>query len=257
MKVILVGATGKLGLRVLSALLTHKHSVVAFVRSEAKLKTLVPASVLARTTVVEGDAKHSAQIQQAILDHGCDALVNTAGLAAMMPWQSSDFPEIVKAVVKGATDASVARGKPLRAWILGGMGTLTAPGTDAVLTSYLPLFQEHEQNLDLLTSLPAHALRWSFLCPSGMSAASPEISVPMTPAPAPLISAATYPPEWQESWVQRVPLIGGCLLLLSNAMRYLITYESAADFIAADLETGSDEWIGQRVGLIAASKKKQ
>ena len=135
MKVLVLGATGNLGLRVVAALLTHGHNVVTYVRSSNKLESLLPPPVFSQITVVQGDAKDSASIKKAILDNNCDAVVNTAGLAALAPWGKSDFPEIVKAVVNAVRDAGVERKKPLRAWFLGGLGILTYPGSETLMAT--------------------------------------------------------------------------------------------------------------------------
>ena len=133
MKVLHLGATGNLGLRLVPALLTHGHTVVAYVRSSKKLESLLPESVYSRLTVIEGDATNSASIKKAILDNNCDAVVNTAGIAAMAPWGKSDLPVIFHAVVSAAREAGLAKGKPLRTWFLGGMSVLDLPGTESML----------------------------------------------------------------------------------------------------------------------------
>jgi len=135
MKVLLLGATGNLGSRLVPALLTHGHSVVAYVRSSNKLESLLPASVYQQITVVQGDATDPISIKKAILDAGCDAVVNTAGLAALPPWGKSDFPTIFRAVVDAVREAGTDRNKPLRAWFLGGMGVLYYPGTESMLSN--------------------------------------------------------------------------------------------------------------------------
>ena len=86
MKVLVIGATGNLGIRLVAALLTHGHSVVAFVRSSNKLESLLPTSVYRQIAVVQGDATDPVSIKRAILDASCDAVANTAGLAALPPW---------------------------------------------------------------------------------------------------------------------------------------------------------------------------
>lgn len=135
MKVLVIGATGNVGLRLVAALLTHNHQVVAYVRSAPKLESLVPEPIYKRLTVVEGSAKDSAAVKKAILENDCDAVVNSAGLAAMAPWGTSDLPEIVRAVVEGIRAAGEERGKPLRAWFLGGLGVLHFPGTETMFSN--------------------------------------------------------------------------------------------------------------------------
>lgn len=135
MKVLLIGATGNLGLRLVAALLTHGHVVVAYVRSANKLESLLPASIYSQITVVEGNAKDPSSISRTILEHNCEAVVNSAGLAAMAPWKRNDLPEIFSAVLKGVQQAGVQRNNPLRAWFLGGLGVLQFPGTDTMLSN--------------------------------------------------------------------------------------------------------------------------
>jgi len=134
MKVLLLGATGNLGSRLIPALLTHGHSVVAFARTTSKLQTLLPASVHERITTVQVDATDSLAIKKAILDTKCDAVVTAAGVAAMAPWGSSDLPTIFRAVVDAVREAGAERGSPLRLWVMGGMSVLYYPGTGKMLS---------------------------------------------------------------------------------------------------------------------------
>ena len=135
MKVLVVGATGNLGIRLVPALLTHSHSVVAFVRSPNKLESLLPASVYGQIAVVQGNATDRFSIKRAILDANCDAVVNTAGLAAMPPWGKSELPAIFRAVLDAVREAGVERKKPLRAWFLAGLGVLYYPGSETMLSN--------------------------------------------------------------------------------------------------------------------------
>jgi nucleoside-diphosphate-sugar epimerase len=134
MRVLLLGATGNLGSRLVPALLTHGHTVVAYVRSASKLETLLPATVYEQVTIVQGDAKNSQLIKKAVLDHKCDAVVSTAGVAALAPWAKSDLPEIFRAVLDAAREAGRERQYPLRVWFLGGQGVLYYPGTQTMLS---------------------------------------------------------------------------------------------------------------------------
>lgn len=135
MKVLLIGATGNVGLRLIAALLTYNHTVVAFVRSSSKLESLLPASIYGQISAVEGNAKDPSAIKRAILDSDCDAVVNSAGLAAIAPWNHSDLPVIFASVLKGVKDAGADRHKPLRVWFLGGTGVLNYPGTETMLSN--------------------------------------------------------------------------------------------------------------------------
>ena len=135
MKVLLLGATGNLGSRLVPALLTHGHGVVAFVRSANKLESLLPTPVYQQITVVEGNATDPISVKRAILDAKCDAVVSTAGVAALAPWGKSDLPTIFRAVLNGVREAGAERKSPLRVWFLAGMGILYYPGTESMLSN--------------------------------------------------------------------------------------------------------------------------
>jgi uncharacterized protein YbjT (DUF2867 family) len=122
MKVLLLGVTGNVGSRMLPALLAHKHQVVAYVRTPAKVS---PEAKSKLESVVTGSASDSAAIKAAILSNNCDAVVNAAGLAAMTGWGSQgEFPAIFAAVVQAAVEAGRDRGSPLRCWLMSGFGIL-------------------------------------------------------------------------------------------------------------------------------------
>lgn len=135
MRVLLLGATGNLGSRLIPALLAHNHSVFAYVRTPSKLQSLLPATIYENITVVQGDATDSQSIKQAIIENKCEGVVNTAGVAALAPWVTSDLPMIFRAVLKAVREAGAERTRPLRAWFLGGQGVLFYPGTESVLST--------------------------------------------------------------------------------------------------------------------------
>lgn len=135
MKVLLLGATGNLGLRLLPALVAHGHDVVVYVRSEPKLKDLVSPNLLAKCTVVIGDAADSSAISDTLIKNKCNALVNSAGLAAIFPWQADRMQSIVEAVASAAVTASEQLGGPIRSWFMGGMSALDLPGSGGTALS--------------------------------------------------------------------------------------------------------------------------
>lgn len=132
MKVLLLGATGNLGSRLLPALLSHNHTVIVYVRSESKLRSLIPSSVLSSTTIVTGDATDAAALTNALVTHRCNALVNAAGLAAIFPWQAPTMQGIERAVVTAGVNGSKTLGWGIRMWVLGGVGVMDYPGGEGV-----------------------------------------------------------------------------------------------------------------------------
>lgn len=135
MKVLLLGATGSLGSRILPALLAHNHQVVVYVRSESKLRNLVPETVFNKVTIVVGDATDSSAISDALVENQCDAFVNSAGQASIFPWQSPRMQDIIDAVVIAGNDASTKLNRPLRCWLLGGLSVLDMPGSSGTKLS--------------------------------------------------------------------------------------------------------------------------
>jgi nucleoside-diphosphate-sugar epimerase len=133
MKVLLLGLTGNVGSRLLPSLVAHNHQVVAFIRSPTKISKEAKLSI---DTIVVGSASDSDAIKKAILDHGCDAVVNAAGVAAMTGFTSQgEFPAIFAAVVKATSEASKERGgAPIRCWLLSGFAMLDGPKNPYLLT---------------------------------------------------------------------------------------------------------------------------
>ena len=130
MPVLLLGVTGNVGSRLLPALLAHKQKVIVHVRNERKLRESITSSILDQIIVVNGDATNPASIKNALVEHGCDTLINSAGQAAILPWSEPQMQDIIKAVATGAIDASKELNRPVRAWFLGGMSVLDFPGME-------------------------------------------------------------------------------------------------------------------------------
>lgn len=128
MKTLLLGATGSVGSRLVPALLVHKHQVVVFVRSESKLKSLLPQPILSKITVVVGDAADADAISRALIENQCDAIVNSAGQSTIFPWQAPRMQNIINAVTTASVDASKKLNHPIRGWLMGGMTCLDVPG---------------------------------------------------------------------------------------------------------------------------------
>ncbi|KAJ5782103.1 hypothetical protein N7457_003877 [Penicillium paradoxum] len=130
MRVLLLGATGNLGSRLLPALINRGHTVCAFVRDPSKLAPGIPSD---RFSLERGDATKAADIKAAVTRHQCDAIVNAAGYAAMQPWGKSTLPTIVNAVIQAALEIGQERGTPLRLWVLAGQGLMDIPTKNYML----------------------------------------------------------------------------------------------------------------------------
>ncbi|KAL8790395.1 MAG: hypothetical protein Q9195_006351 [Heterodermia aff. obscurata] len=254
MKVLVLGATGNIGSRLLPALQAHGHQVVALVRSESKLKDLVPSSVTSRTAVIFGNADDSNTVREALVHNRCEALVNSAGLAAVFPWEAPRMQGIIQAVATAAVEASKEMGKPIRAWFLGGMTALEYPGFGGVR---LPMFAEHVQTFAFLQSKPSENLQWSMLCPATMVPANQNVEALTTPRGNPLLAAKDVPSNFRDFYISWVPFLGPLVTIMGNAPKYNTKLEDCADFIAADLKSGGETFVGHRVGIFDTGKMKQ
>lgn len=124
MRVLLLGATGNVGSRLLPALIAHSHEVILYVRNPSKL----PAEAVSRAkAVVSGSGTDSDSVKAALLSHNCDAVINAAGLAPVFG-ESGELPPIFAAVVDAAVAAREQRGgPPLRCWLLSGFSIMDSP----------------------------------------------------------------------------------------------------------------------------------
>jgi len=261
MRVLLLGATGNLGSRCLPALIAHKHIVTVFVRNPGKFRSLISPSLLAQVNaIVEGDVTDSAALKQAILDHGIEGIINVAG-TQVKSTEEFLLPKIAKAVRDAAVPIGKQRGKPLRAWITSGLGILEYPGTKYLIQDYFPkrAVEQHQATRDVVEAIPLDELRWSLLAIAMMSPTNPKQGVfELLDAPQrhDLLVKATSPPGWERTWLGSVPLIGPYLnVFYAGLVTYRTKYEDVADFLADDLESGSDEWVGKKVGVKQKSKR--
>ena len=133
MRVLLLGSTGNLGSRCLQALIAHKHAVTVVVRNVPKLRSMMSPALLDQIyAIVEGDATDSAALEQAMLDHDIEGIIDVAG-NHVPPWQEFLMPKIARAVTQAAVAVGKQRGKPLRAWITSAILIQKHPMTGDVL----------------------------------------------------------------------------------------------------------------------------
>jgi putative NADH-flavin reductase len=155
MKIILYGATGKAGSRILNELISRDHLVTAVVRNSVTL----PVGVLART----GDLSNADSIAVAIA--GADAVIS-----AYAPPQD-DTDQVI-----GVTErliAAVQKAGKIRLLIVGGAASLeVAPGVTLLASGHLPaewvpIATSHEKALKLLQS---SSIDWTYFSPAAFFA---------------------------------------------------------------------------------------
>jgi uncharacterized protein len=154
MHIVLYGATGQSGSRILTELLTRSHRVTAVVRNPAKL------SAHPGLTVVQGDVSSADAIAEKI--KGADAVVS----AYAPPVDDTD--ELIP--VTGRVIEAVKQAGVPRLIIVGGAGSLeVAPGVTVIDSGHLPaqwlaIAVSHKKTLDLIK---AADINWTYFSPAG------------------------------------------------------------------------------------------
>lgn len=262
MHVLLLGATGNLGLRLIPALLAHNHTVVAFIRSETKLRSLITPRLAALITIHIGDALDTDSVKAALSQHGCDAIMNTAGNFAP-PWKEQYLWKIAASVSSAAVRVGRERGKVLRAWFVGGLTSLVYPIPENTqgwkVEDYFPFFAaEHHRGTDRqLKKVRVEELEWSLLCVAWMWPESRVVDVSEGPRGHDFLVTVKVCPDWQGSWVGSLPLVGRSLDLFWSGNQYTTWLEDVADLVAEDLASGDKKYVGQFVGFKDRAKMKK
>ncbi|KAK5163164.1 uncharacterized protein LTR77_010948 [Saxophila tyrrhenica] len=252
MRVLLLGATGNVGSRLLPSLVAHGHSVIVYVRNPSKLPS--PASACA-SAVVTGSATDSAAVESAILSHECDAVINAAGVAPV--WgESGELPTIFAAVADAVEKVQERRGgAPLRVWFLSGFGILDHPA-GRMMIDYIPVYTIHRHNFARIRDVPKQKLAWSLFCASTMTPRSEAVDY--TPKPGAgaeqLVAKVESPPAWSRTLLW-IPLLGKYFNVMAQAAGYAAPLEDCVDFIAGDLQAGLEsQYVGHRVAVKVKSK---
>jgi hypothetical protein len=153
MNVVLYGATGMIGSRVLSELLSRGHHVTAVARNPSK----VPQQ--SGVTAVRGDVLDAKDIAAKVA--GADAVVSSYAPPQDDPGKVLDA---VRALISG-----VKEGGAKRLLVVGGAGSLlVAPGVDLIDSGHLPA--EYKAiaiaHRDALALLKASDIDWTYFSPA-------------------------------------------------------------------------------------------
>lgn len=161
MKIVLYGATGKAGSRILTELLDRGHEVVAVVRNPDKL---APNDGL---TVQQGDLSSVEAIAEAI--GGAEAVVSAYGPPADKTEQILGVTKREIAAVQQVSQQASSPEHAPRLIVVGGAGSLeVAPGVTLESAkdfpaAWKPIAQAHENALELLRE---SSIDWTYLSPS-------------------------------------------------------------------------------------------
>ncbi|HEX6497250.1 MAG TPA: NAD(P)-dependent oxidoreductase [Acidobacteriaceae bacterium] len=165
MKIVLYGATGNAGSRILTELLGRGHEVLAVVRNlDKKPEKLAPNDGL---TAVQGDLSSVEEIAEAI--GGAQAVVSAY---SPPPDKTEQLIDVTKRQIAAVQQVSQQASSPEyapRLVVVGGAGSLeVAPGVTLVSTKDFPaawkaIALAHERALELLR---ASSIDWTYLSPS-------------------------------------------------------------------------------------------
>lgn len=154
MHIVLYGATGKAGSRILTELLSRGHQVTVVARDPGKV---TPQHGL---TVVRGDVSSVAEIASKI--KGSDAVISSYGPP---PDKTDELIPVTERFIEAVKLAGVPR-----LIVVGGAGSLeVAPGVTVIASGHLPqewmpIAVSHAKALDLLKK---SSINWTYFSPAG------------------------------------------------------------------------------------------
>lgn len=114
LNVLVIGATGKLGSRLLPSLLQHGHKPFAFVRDPNKLESLLPCTLLSSIKIIQGDATKQDHLVKCMIKNDIDAVILTA---KSIP--DKENGQKVSIISMTTSDACIQAGKEMKKVIRG------------------------------------------------------------------------------------------------------------------------------------------
>ncbi|ANE47747.1 NADH-flavin reductase [Paenibacillus swuensis] len=159
MKIVVFGATGNTGKRVLIQGIKLGHEMTAFVRNSEKLYEQLSEHSPKHMKVIVDDLMNQESICEALAHQ--DAAIIAAGHAG----QGEEFVRIVDHIISQCESQPSFSG---RVWIMGGAGLLDIPYTDLIgnnLPGFPPEYRNHNLNFERIKQT---GLDWSMMCPGTM-----------------------------------------------------------------------------------------
>ncbi|GAA3413011.1 NAD(P)-dependent oxidoreductase [Paenibacillus hodogayensis] len=233
MRIIVFGATGNTGRRVLAQGVRMGHEMTAFVRNPEKVHEQQGEPIAQQVKVIVRDIMDPASVREA-LSHQ-DAAIIAAGHAG----QGEEFVRIVDNLVSQCENQPSFSG---RVWVMGGAGLLDIPYTDLIgnnLPGFPPMYQNHNRNFERLRQTQ---LDWSMMCPGTM------VDSMVHPAPVSLhVTTETLPVSVPETikGFSEADIAG---YLFSRFQELDVAYEDVANCMLNHIELGGP-FHKKRVGL--------
>lgn len=159
MKIIVFGATGNTGKRVLVQGIKMGYEMTAFVRNSEKLSDQLGEHSAKHVKVIVDDIMDPVSVGEALAHQ--DAAIIAAGHAG----QGEEFVRIVDNIISQCEFQPSFSG---RVWLMGGAGLLDIPYTNLIgnnLPGFPPEYRNHNRNFERLQQTQ---LDWSIMCPGTM-----------------------------------------------------------------------------------------
>jgi len=233
MNIIVFGATGNVGRRVLTSAVSMGHDVTAFVRNPEKLIQQQGERIAGQVKIVTQNIMDPASVYQALSNQ--DAAIIAAGSVA----DGEEFTQIVDNIVTQCEDHPRFSG---RVWVMGGAGLLEVPHTQILgndLPGFPPIFSYHTVNWNRLRRT---SLDWSFMCPGTMVNGA-EFARPGNLH----VTADVLPIPFPES-VKDMSMVDLSGMMFSRLHELDAAYEDVVDVMLRHLEP-SGPFQGRRVGV--------
>ena len=129
MRVLVLGAGGRFGSRLVSAVVSYHHTVIALARDQHKLESILPSALISKLIVETGSAEDIPLLERLLEDHQVDILFNCAGSPSGNLAQGAQvrIPQITAASLKACANVSEKRGRVIRGWWLCGVAVMDDP----------------------------------------------------------------------------------------------------------------------------------
>ncbi len=221
-KVLVIGAAGNLGRRLILAGQRQVHSMTALVRDADAFRSKMQRHELANVRIVEGDLFEADPIDTAL--KGQHVVVNAAGNVNDGKPFSALFDRVVSAIERHPAIE--------KAWFLAGAAVLDIPHTKRIGVGlpFVPtVYEPHRVNWQ---RLERSTLDWSLMCPGPMTAAADSER-----SDALRVSTDSMPYQIG-AWTRFAPPIALSLVMKSKLPELIVSYEDVATVIMTNLDAG-------------------
>ena len=231
-RVLVIGAAGNLGTRLIQAGLHQGHAMTALVRDAKALGLKMKGGLLKDVHVFECDFRDVGSIDEAL--DGQDIVVNAAGNVNDGMAFNTLFDCIVSAVERHPHVE--------KSWFMAGAAVLTIPHTNRIGVGlpFVPtLYEPHRVNWQ---RLERSTLDWSLMCPGPMTAAASGMQ------PDELRVSVDSMPFDIGTWTRFAPPLALSLVMKAKLPELIVSYEAVAAMIMANVEPGG-RFSRYRVGV--------